>query len=399
MAKKKNMDDSLKPEEKKTNKAKETVSENEAEEVLAEVVSADEVKDSSDKEPEEAPAEVVEETPAEETPAEEVAPAPVSEAPVEEAPVEEAPDEEVQAEVVEEVKLPAVIEDVSTVEEISTVEEKTAADTKESGSAKTSKEQKREQREQKRNAVMTTGQFLRAFILLLIPGINIICVLLWALGAAKNKNRIHFSRACIAFFLIEILLVAIITGVSYIYLDVKQNEIIKWADARTNGVFSFFEVDDLKDLDNFRELPDVLKEVKEKEEEEEKTTEPIEIPKVNYVYNPDGISSFEDFKTLWNAEFNTEPTTQADSEPTTQAVPEPTSQAVEPVTEVAKPGSKGLMDILKDNNVDVEESHIVFIIIDNEKENCIISFDPTGKLQSYPSVQMNDEIIYIGGTK
>lgn len=236
--------------------------------------------------------------------------------------------------------------------------------------------------------IMKTGAFVRAFVLMLIPGINIICVLLWAIGAARNKNKVHFSRACIIFFIIEIFLTIILAGAGYITASVKEDDVLKWADEKTNGLISYFEID------SYKELPRLLETAKHlKTPEEENPTEP-EVPKTCYVYNPDGIDSYGTFMNLWNAKFHKEKVTEPVTQTATATVGKNESE-----TAVSTEPTRDLFTILEENNVDTKESKIIYIIIDNDKESCVIAFDPTGKLQSFPKVEINNENIFIGGTK
>lgn len=236
--------------------------------------------------------------------------------------------------------------------------------------------------------IMKTGAFVRAFVLMLIPGINIICVLLWAIGAARNKNKVHFSRACIIFFIIEIFLTVILAGAGYITASVKEDDVLKWTDEKTNGLISYFEID------SYKELPRLLETAKHlKTPEEENPTEP-EVPKTCYVYNPDGIDSYGTFMNLWNAKFHKEKVTEPVTQTATATVGKNESE-----TAVSTEPTRDLFTILEENNVDTKESKIIYIIIDNDKESCVIAFDPTGKLQSFPKVEINNENIFIGGTK
>lgn len=49
---------------------------------------------------------------------------------------------------------------------------------------------------------MSTGKWIRSFILLLIPGINIIAFLVWLFGGGKNNSRTNFIRASLLFSVI-----------------------------------------------------------------------------------------------------------------------------------------------------------------------------------------------------
>lgn len=259
---------------------------------------------------------------------------------------------------------------------------KKLADEADSGSKVSAKKDSKDETvpdKKKYAEIMKTGSFVKAFVLMLIPGINIICVLFWAIGAAKNKNKVHFTRACIILFIIEIFLTAILLGAGYIAASVKETEVLDWMDNKTNGLISYFEID------SYKELPKLLDTSKHlKTPEEENPTEP-EVPKTCYVYNPDGIDSYDTFMELWNAKFHKETA----AEPTT----------TEPLTAESAAQTKDLFTILEENNVDTKESKMIYIIIDNDKESCVIAFDPTGKLQSFPEVKINNENVFIGGTK
>ncbi len=270
-------------------------------------------------------------------------------------------------------------------DEGSTSEEKsdeTKAEIKETKAEEAEKQKKQDDEvvpdKKKYAEIMKTGSFVKAFVLMLIPGINIICVLLWAIGAAKNKNKVHFTRACIILFIIEIFLTAILLGAGYIAASVNEAEVLGWMDNKTNGLISYFEIDSYKDLPKLLETSKHLK-----TPEEENPTEP-EVPKTCYVYNPDGIDSYDTFMELWNAKFHKETETTANT-------------STNDTTAVAE--KKDLFKILEENNVDTKESGMIYIIIDNDKESCVIAFDPTGKLQSFPEIKINNENVFIGGTK
>lgn len=269
---------------------------------------------------------------------------------------------------------------------------KKLADEADSGSKVSAKKDSKDETvpdKKKYAEIMKTDSFVKAFVLMLIPGINIICVLFWAIGAAKNKNKVHFTRACIILFIIEIFLTAILLGAGYIAASVKETEVLDWMDNKTNGLISYFEID------SYKELPKLLDTSKHlKTPEEENPTEP-EVPKTCYVYNPDGIDSYDTFMELWNAKFHKETVT----EPTTTEPSTTEPATTKPSTAESAAQTKDLFTILEENNVDTKESKMIYIIIDNDKESCVIAFDPTGKLQSFPEVKINNENVFIGGTK
>lgn len=215
--------------------------------------------------------------------------------------------------------------------------------------------------------VMTTGQFLGALVLMLIPGVNIFCVIIWALGGSRNHNKVHFSRAAILFFLIEILLTALCCAGVYIYFNQNQTAYIKKADTYTNGLFTYFDINSYKDLKKLRNIPDYLVDKNSTDEEETET---------RVLENPDGITSYEDFMNMYDDYI-------AERDGTSKT------------TTSGKTST--LKDILEVHNVDTTKSGLVYIILDSGKNDCVIAFDPTGNMQSYPTIEVNNERIYVGG--
>jgi hypothetical protein len=49
---------------------------------------------------------------------------------------------------------------------------------------------------------ISTGKWIATFILLMIPGINIIAFLVWVFGGGKNSTRTNFIRASLLFAVI-----------------------------------------------------------------------------------------------------------------------------------------------------------------------------------------------------
>ncbi|MDO5449068.1 MAG: hypothetical protein Q4F70_05615, partial [Clostridia bacterium] len=230
------------------------------------------------------------------------------------------------------------------------------------GPQKTRKEKREEKR--KVGKVMSTGAFVGTFVLLLIPGVNILLIILWAIGAAKNRNKVNLSRGLIIFFLIEVLLALVLAGVGYIVADQKQDQVLKYLDTKSGGVVSYFEIKDYKDFTKLSKLSKYLVE-KEKPEDKEAAEEEEEvvIPKVCYAYNPEGIASLEEFEELYEAQF---------------AEPEDEDLDAEPVDETEEDAGYeegSLFAILDAANVDVENSQYIYIILDNKKDSSVIVFD------------------------
>ncbi len=247
------------------------------------------------------------------------------------------------------------------------------------------KELRKEKREKKRRygEVMTTGSFIRTFLLLLIPGINILCVIFWAIGAAKNRNKVNLSRGLICFFLIEVLLALVIAGVAYIYADQREDAALKYLDNKTNGLITYLDIGTYKDLPKLLGVSKFLV-----EKEQPKTDDPTEpepepepvIPKTCYAYNPEGIDSIATFSDLFEKQFDPENDWK-------------NAEELDP---------ESLFGILAAANVDYEEYDRIYIILDNEDCNCVIIFNPEGSFDvgsSYPAISVSSDYVVVGGAK
>ncbi|MCQ2461705.1 MAG: hypothetical protein MJ115_06145 [Clostridia bacterium] len=249
------------------------------------------------------------------------------------------------------------------------------------------KESKKEKKTKKRKygEVMTTGAFVGTFILLLIPGINIICAIFWAIGAAKNRNKVNLSRGLIVFFFIEILLALILFGVGYIVADQKKDQVFKWANTKTNGVFEYMEIDEYKELPKLLGISKFLVEKEQPAEDNGEEPEVI-IPKTSYICNPEGIESPEAFFELFEKQFS------EDKEPVVNEDEE---------TQVDKDEDKEpetLFEILEANNVDIGSERI-YVIFDNDDANCVIVFNKDGlfEIDTYPTLTAGKDYIMVGG--
>ncbi|MBO4445663.1 MAG: hypothetical protein J5782_01780 [Clostridia bacterium] len=254
------------------------------------------------------------------------------------------------------------------------------------------KELKKAKKEKKRRygEIMTTGSFIRTFLLLLIPGINIICIIFWAIGAAKNRNKVNLSRGLICFFLIEVLLVLLIAGIGYIYADQREDKVLNYIDAKTNGLVSYLEIGSYKELPKLLGVSSFLveKEPAVTPDEPEPEPEPV-IPKTCYVYNPEGIDTPEKFAELFKDQFD----------PEKQAERKEAAKAAEGEEE---PDTNTLFGILEAANVDTENSDRIYIILDNDDCNCVIIFNPAGSFEvdsSFPTVSANSDYVLVGGAK
>ncbi len=246
----------------------------------------------------------------------------------------------------------------------------------------TKKQQKRNRRHY--GEVYSTARFLGAYVLMLIPGINILCVLVWALGGARNRNKINFSRASILFFLIEVLLSALLLSGVYIYFNSHQAKYLQKADEYSGGLVSYFDIDSYRDLGKLRNISDYLK---EKTPEEPVPTRVME--------NPEEITSYEQFLTLYSAfAAQRDGTAKAD-----EAKPEEakTDEAVPNNENGNTPQAAVLGDILKAHNIDPKKPGMVYIILNNGNNDSIIAFDPTGEMADVPTMQVSKDYIYVGG--
>ena len=57
---------------------------------------------------------------------------------------------------------------------------------------------------------ISTGGYIGLFFLLMIPVVNLICLLVWACGGSAKKNKVNLSRALLVWMLIGALLSALI---------------------------------------------------------------------------------------------------------------------------------------------------------------------------------------------
>jgi len=57
---------------------------------------------------------------------------------------------------------------------------------------------------------ISTGGYIGLFFLLMIPVVNLICLLVWACGGCAKKNKTNLSRALLVWMLIGALLSALI---------------------------------------------------------------------------------------------------------------------------------------------------------------------------------------------
>ncbi|MDD5886358.1 MAG: hypothetical protein PUC71_02400 [Oscillospiraceae bacterium] len=235
--------------------------------------------------------------------------------------------------------------------------------------------------------VLTTGQYVGTFCLMLIPFINIICVIVWALGGAKNPNKVNFVRGCIAFFLIEVLLTALIGGGYYIYLNQNESRYLSRLNHETNGLINYFDIDHYDELKRLKNITPYLVEKKNigtKKDARVRATRVIE--------NPSEIRNYRDFQKMYQTY---KPGTDYKSR---NGARSETDKDGYYIGERFSGKAKTLENLMKKYHIDATRSQLVYIILDSRgSDNCVIAFDPTGEIQSIPTVQINHQTIYLGG--
>ena len=221
---------------------------------------------------------------------------------------------------------------------------------------------------------------------MLIPGLNILCVLVWALGGAKNPNKVNFVRGCIVFFIIEVVLCALILGGTYIYVNQHQTKYLNKMNSYTNGLLDYFNINSYKELDKLKDTSKYL------------IPKNSPIPKgkrvraTRVVENPAEISSYKDFQAMYKS-YKPGSVTRAKLGKRSQ-----TDDEGYYTGEQFSGTARNLVDFMKKYHVDSSTAGLVYIIVDNNgSDNCVIAFDPTGTIQKVPTIRVNNKTIYVGG--
>ncbi|MEN8908379.1 MAG: hypothetical protein ABF289_20680 [Clostridiales bacterium] len=75
-----------------------------------------------------------------------------------------------------------------------------------------------------RNKPMSFGDWMKTFIILMIPLVNFIFFLIWVFGSDVNTSKKNYLRALFVFNLIIFILIVIAGGVMYAVLpDIIEN--------------------------------------------------------------------------------------------------------------------------------------------------------------------------------
>ncbi len=74
---------------------------------------------------------------------------------------------------------------------------------------------------------ISTGGYIGIFLLLMIPVVNLICLIVWACGGCNKKNKTNLSRALLVWMLIGMLLGGIIALAGGLLFGDSINELME----------------------------------------------------------------------------------------------------------------------------------------------------------------------------
>jgi len=74
---------------------------------------------------------------------------------------------------------------------------------------------------------ISTGAYIGIFFLLMIPVVNLICLIIWACGGCNKKNKTNLSRALLVWMLIGTLIGGIIALAGGLLFGDSFNELIE----------------------------------------------------------------------------------------------------------------------------------------------------------------------------
>lgn len=99
---------------------------------------------------------------------------------------------------------------------------------------------------------ITTGGYIGILFLMMIPIVNVLCLIVWACGGCNKRNKTNLSRAMLVWMLISAILGGIVTLVSSIFLGEVYSELMQ---GFTNEYMEeLYELKDLTDsLKNFQQ--------------------------------------------------------------------------------------------------------------------------------------------------
>lgn len=138
------------------------------------------------------------------------------------------------------------------------------------------------------NQVVSTGGFFVNMLVLLIPVVGLIVAIIWALGGAKNNNRINMGKAYLAMFAIS-LVAFIACGITFISKgDTVKSVTYDIVDNSTNNFFSKHKIRSFNDfadiyykLEHFDDFQKYVAEMdrKDQDKKDEKDEKAKEEPK------------------------------------------------------------------------------------------------------------------------
>lgn len=74
---------------------------------------------------------------------------------------------------------------------------------------------------------ISTGSYMLMFLLLMIPIVNLICLLVWACGGSTKKNKVNLSRAMLFWMLIGLVIGGIIALAGGMLFGDSINELME----------------------------------------------------------------------------------------------------------------------------------------------------------------------------
>ncbi len=94
---------------------------------------------------------------------------------------------------------------------------------------------------------ISTGGYIGIFFLMMIPVVNILCLIIWACGGCKKRNQTNLARATLVWMLISMVLSGVIMLIVWLFFGELYSEVI-------NG----FSNEYLNELNELKELGESL---------------------------------------------------------------------------------------------------------------------------------------------
>ncbi len=74
---------------------------------------------------------------------------------------------------------------------------------------------------------ISTGSYMLMFLLLMIPIVNLLCLIVWACGGSNKKNKVNLSRAMLFWMLIGVIIGGIIALAGGMLFGDSLNELME----------------------------------------------------------------------------------------------------------------------------------------------------------------------------